>query len=265
MKLNSNNRVEELSQQESFTKEDRNLRETGSSQPGQALRPRSSLRPQGRSGGKVWRRSRPRGLSTPQPLAPLPPPRPSPPSASSLPSPPSGTEQGQGGRRPPPPPPPPTPTQTPDLSPQSGAPGPAPLTRGSSSSVLGGQGRGHWPPPRARFGTCAGTERQRTVPQLSDRGSRDPSRCRAAARRCRPRLPPLLLSPPRRPEMRNSKISRAKTSPRPCLPRRTSGPLFPRLLLGVSQSAFRKLGLPSAGRCGADHSPPKGRMALGHV
>lgn len=115
------------------------------------------------SGGKVWRHYRPQGLSTPQPSR----------SASfastfiSLcfcphPSLPRDPELGQSKRRAPDPGPgdPPSPqasvrpSRASALSP--GALDRATLTRGSSSSILGGEGRGRWPLPRTGFGARAG-------------------------------------------------------------------------------------------------------------
>lgn len=192
-------------------------------------------------------------------LAPLPLPRASSPSASahvpvSLMAPPGG--KASAGRPPRPRPRPRAPVLasgarsppplTSALSPQRGT-----LTRGSSSSILNGERRGPWPPPRSKDGAGAGTERARPSsargqpkhgPPLLRAGGR------AGASQCEPRCPPRPPPPPRRAEMRNQQNLASEGFALPRLTERDStSPHQPRPLPQLSQSAASGSGLPARG------------------
>lgn len=82
----------------------------------------------------------------------------------------------------------------------------AALTRGSSSSILRGDGRGRWPPPRSGFGAGAETGTEPTVlsPLTAEAlASAAPSRGRAGISRDKTLRPPRRPPPPKRSQMRN--------------------------------------------------------------
>ena len=235
-------------------------RETRSPRRSPRLRPRSSPPPSALGGAQAEKfrgAAGPGAFLLPNLLAPLPLPRASSPSASahvpvSLMAPPGG--KASAGRPPRPRPRAPVlasgarspPPLTSALSPQRGT-----LTRGSSSSILNGERRGPWPPPRSKDGAGAGTERARPSsargqpkhgPPLLRAGGR------AGASQCEPLRPPRPPPPPRRAEMRNQQNLASEGFALPRLTERDStSPHQPRPLPQLSQSAASGSGLPSRG------------------